>query len=123
MMTTKYEKAKASRRTVVCTRCESEYIYPFGSTKDLCPNCYLGDKRELLKKRALEYLGGRCIECGYGRCVQALHFHHLRDKEWKIADMIARGHAWKRIQTELDKCVLLCANCHAEHHAGFVEDR
>lgn len=113
-----YEKAKASRRLLVCVTCKRDYVYPFGSTKKYCPNCYLKVKREKLKLKAVAYLGNECQECGYKKCRQALHFHHLRDKHRSISQMITRSYAWNRIQSELDKCILLCSNCHAEIHYG-----
>ncbi len=69
---------------------------------------------------AIEQKGGRCYICGYGRCVEALEFHHLEteEKDFGISD---RGYtrSWEKIKAELDKCILLCANCHREVHAGL----
>lgn len=74
-------------------------------------------------KRAVEYKGGRCAKCGYDKCMDALDFHHLNasDKSFGIAANLTRK--WEDLQTELDKCVLLCANCHRELHCSteFVE--
>jgi len=60
--------------------------------------------------------------CGYRKFVGALDFHHI-DEKTKQFDLSSRGltRAWSRIQIELDKCVLLCANCHREIHAGIVQ--
>lgn len=69
------------------------------------------------KKLAVQYLGGECSVCGYQKYYGALHFHH-KDPETK--DMTwtkLRLHSWDRVLQELDKCELLCANCHAEIHA------
>ena len=67
---------------------------------------------------ALEFLGGRCSRCGYDRCVDALEIHHLTssEKDFGISD---RGYtrSWKKIRAELEKCELLCANCHREVHS------
>jgi len=53
--------------------------------------------------------------------------HHLDSSE-KDFGISSRGYtrSWKRVQEELKKCVLLCANCHREVHVGlqlFVERR
>ena len=76
---------------------------------------YMVRRRQKIKQQAVEYKGGKCSSCGYDKCVAALIFHHPNnDKEFGISDSIIR--AWSRVQAELDKCVLLCANCHAEVH-------
>ena len=75
--------------------------------------------RQRLKLRAILYKGGRCQVCGYNRCIRALTFHHLSPAE-KDFNIGGSTRAWSRIKAELDKCILLCANCHAEAHEGLV---
>lgn len=63
--------------------------------------------------------GGKCERCGYSKCLRALHFHHLNpnEKSFQISEAITQNSTpWNVIQDELDKCILLCANCHAEEH-------
>ena len=68
------------------------------------------------KQKAIDLLGGECQICGYNECIAALDFHH-REGEKKEAKMSVLWHySWKRIKKELDKCDLLCANCHRELH-------
>lgn len=71
---------------------------------------------------AVVYKGGRCQNCGYDRCAEALEFHHIENSE-KDFGISARGYtrSWLKIRQELDKCVLLCANCHRELHAGLKQ--
>jgi hypothetical protein len=81
------------------------------------------DRKYKVKKRCVEYLGGRCVGCGYDRCIKAMTFHH-RDPEVKafeVGQMLDR--AWKVLQPELDKCDLLCFNCHMEEHCGLDRPR
>ncbi len=75
--------------------------------------------RKRLKARAVAYKGGKCMLCGYDKCNAALEFHHL-DKTIKSFGLSKKGvtRAWSSIQTELDKCILVCANCHREVEAG-----
>lgn len=74
-------------------------------------------RRRLLKARAVKLLGGACRICGYDRCPGAMDFHHPEagTKDLTISD----GTSWKRIEPEVRKCVLLCARCHREVHAGL----
>jgi len=74
-------------------------------------------KRRELKTQAVEYKGGCCYRCGYSKSNNALQFHH-EDSTVKEFGISSKGttRAWEIIKTELDKCVLVCANCHAEIH-------
>ncbi len=70
---------------------------------------------------AVEYKGGKCEICGYNRCLDALEFHHnnLTGKKFGIS---AKGYtrSWDTVKNELDKCMLICANCHRELHAQLA---
>lgn len=69
-----------------------------------------------LKKKAVDYKGGVCEKCGYNKCVWALEFHHKNPNE-KDFQISKYGYlAWSLIEKELDKCILVCANCHRELH-------
>lgn len=78
-------------------------------------------RRRVVKRTLVEEAGGRCAICGYSRCLQALHFHHV-DPTTKFFHLGERGHAraLERSRREAQKCVLLCGNCHAEVEAGLV---
>jgi hypothetical protein len=71
------------------------------------------------KRDAVNYLGGKCEICGYNTCVAALDFHHKdpNQKDFTIAGKL-RNHKLlsAEIKRELDKCQLLCSNCHRELH-------
>ena len=90
-------------------------------TRFCSKNCNLKDKvtnrRRELKRLAVEYLGGECEMCGYKRCLSALEFHHFEaaHKDFGIAK---RGYtrSWDSVRQEIDKCNLVCANCHREIH-------
>jgi len=71
------------------------------------------------KKYLVKIMGGECILCGYNRCLRAMHFHHLNshEKEFDLSQMLY----WDEIEKELEKCVLLCSNCHMEVHEGMVD--
>ena len=75
-------------------------------------------RRRKVRLMAIQYKGGRCRRCGYDRCVEALEFHHL-DSAQKDFGISSRGYtrSWARVRAELEKCILICANCHRELHA------
>jgi 5-methylcytosine-specific restriction endonuclease McrA len=79
-------------------------------------------RRRKIKEMAIAYKGGECQICTYSRFQGALDLHHLNPKEksFGIAD---KGYtrSWERVQIELDKCILLCANCHRELEAGITQ--
>jgi hypothetical protein len=61
-------------------------------------------------------IGGKCQRCGYSKCINALEFHHTsEDKEDHITKII-RNSSEQKVLKELEKCILLCANCHRELH-------
>ena len=69
-------------------------------------------------------LGGKCQICGYDKYQGALHFHHIdpTQKKFTISDGTARKkYSQEEVESELKKCALLCANCHAEVHAGLIK--
>lgn len=73
-------------------------------------------RRAEKKSRAVEYKGGRCMKCGYNKSHSALDFHH-EDPSQKDADFTTmKNWSWERIKEEIDKCILVCANCHREIH-------
>jgi transposase len=76
-------------------------------------------RRRKVKRLLVQEAGGCCRLCGYDRCIAALEFHHLRpnEKQFELSRHgVARSLA--RARVEAAKCVLLCANCHAEVEAG-----
>lgn len=75
-----------------------------------------------MKLRAIEYKGGRCQQCGYNRSPAALVFHH-RDTTEKDFNVGSRVIKWEVLRPELDKCDLLCQNCHQELHERLFLER
>ena len=69
------------------------------------------------KRKAVELLGGQCIKCGYKKNLAAFHFHHVDAKEKEYEWSRLKLLKWDTVIKELKKCVLLCANCHAEEHS------
>ena len=90
-------------------------------TKFCCVKCknkfHVVKRRNVLKEEAIKYKGDKCENCGYDKCHSALEFHH-NDPSQKDFGISQDGNTrpWEVIKEELDKCVMLCANCHREEH-------
>jgi len=93
--------------------------------KPICKECYLSfieEKRSHVKNLIIEQLGYySCKICGYNKSSRALHLHHIDSstKEKSVSDMWSQSD--EQIKKEISKCVIVCANCHAEIHEGITE--
>ena len=117
--------SKETLRT--CEICGQNFI-PNSPTRKYCYDCSPisknGDKsstiialRQAMKKQAVKLKGGKCERCGYDKSLYALSFHH-KNQEEKSFGLSANGNvkSWNEYLKEVEKCELLCANCHAEEH-------
>lgn len=114
-----------------CSLCErsrtvgSFYKLKNGKRYAYCKECdrkrSAGRSREL-KRKAVEYKGGKCEFCGYKRYQGALDFHHEdpKKKDFQFSRRVSVAFT-EAIRKELDKCLLVCKNCHAEIHGGALE--
>jgi len=93
---------------------QQRYLNNKEEIKKQCKQRYLDYKQKLLK-----FKKNGCMVCGYNKCSRALEFHHLdpSKKEHTIANIRSKD----TLTTELDKCVLLCSNCHQEVHDGLLD--
>jgi transposase len=87
-----------------------------------CRTAAVTSWRRRVKLKLIERAGGSCVVCGYDRHPSALHFHHL-DPGSKSFLLSRNGvtRSFAEAVEEADKCVLLCANCHAEVEAGVTQ--
>jgi hypothetical protein len=98
----------SGRQTVFCSlKCKNKF--------------HVTKKRQGNKAKLVDEFGGRCIRCGYDKSVAALHFHHIEnDKSFGIAFKGATV-SYEKLKSEAEKCILICANCHAEEHSGVAQ--
>lgn len=116
----------------VCTKCQEEIpIDQFSKKTEFrihswCNKCLYNCQSERdheRKEKAIQYKGGKCIKCGYNKYIGALEFHH-RNPEEKDDDFTKlRKRKWETHKAELDKCDLLCSNCHKEVHNDIEQLR
>lgn len=114
-----------------CKKCQTnKHIVDFYKKKNSfkllpycksCTNFQSIERNRRFKESCVEYKGGKCEDCGYNKCIGALEFHHLDDdsKEFNISSKRNNGISDSIIK-ELDKCALLCANCHRERHFSKI---
>jgi transposase len=97
----------ASERRLRCMKCRAEAV---------------SRRRRKVKEILVAEAGGKCLLCGYARHSAALQFHHV-DPGSKSFGLGVRGitRSIERLRMEASKCVLLCANCHAELEVGVAE--
>lgn len=80
--------------------------------------------RQNTKIKLIEYKGGKCIKCGYSKNYPSVYdFHHRNpeEKEFRISDGNTRS--LEQLKKEVDKCDLVCANCHREIHADLFKEK
>ena len=101
-------KAKGKNR-IYCFSC-----VPYKTDQILSKSQYV---RRAIKHQLVLYKGGKCERCGYDKSEAALQFHHLSSKIFTLSGLIPTKNTDMRLlYAEVDKCALLCANCHAEEH-------
>ena len=101
-----------------CNIVGEEHFYK--SKGYFCKSCWNTRTYKSAKDKIAAYMVSRggieCSSCGYNKCIGALEFHHRDPKEkdpfW------SRGWSLPKLKIELDKCDILCANCHREIHYG-----
>jgi hypothetical protein len=110
-------------KEVTCKLCGRIFTYNRihkGHHKTQCNSCSSNTKKKLMKQKIIDYLGGKCVNCGYNKCNQALDIHHKNPNE-KNYDVASNYHkTWENLVKEIDKCILLCFNCHRELHANLI---
>lgn len=112
------KEGKTKGELTTCVRCSKVYAFDRkkGHTKTTCNSCTVNRQRYERKKKCVEYKGGKCERCSYSKTVRALAFHHVdpSQKDFGISGNHARS--WEATKKELDKCILVCHNCHSEIH-------
>lgn len=127
-MTKYYNEVKSLKKVASkfgwCYKTIRKYIMPTGKyltteeynikrKKDL--SRYVVKWRQDKKIKLVEYKGGECEKCGYKKSISALSFHH-KDPNEKDFSISSKSYSFERLKQEVDKCMLVCQNCHIEIH-------
>ena len=108
-----------------CRLCNKEFKH-YGSQKRLgtrCGSCNTKIRRFRAKAAAIKLLGGKCTACGWTGNQAAMQFHHKdpAKKDFIIGNVSNKS--WDSIKIEIQKCILLCANCHMIEHSTKLGDK
>jgi len=111
-----YDEVKSTRKVAKLLNISRDSVIKVISNKrkkQISNNVISWRKRSKLK--LIEYKGGECERCGYNKCIDALEFHHIDPNE---KDFAISGKSWsfEKLKNEVDKCILVCSNCHKEIH-------
>lgn len=79
-------------------------------------------RRYRIKKKAVEYFGGKCQKCGWTGNISVLEFHHRDPSTKKFGLSNSTTTNWEKYITEAKKCDLLCSNCHAIIHSDYDDE-
>jgi hypothetical protein len=108
-----------------CHKCgETNSNNFYGNDKHICGKCHNNRVMNAGKEKrdyAIEQLGSSCKICGFNEYKCSLDIHHLDPKTKDSNFKSMRGWSIKRIDKEIQHCVLLCKNCHSAYHNGLVE--
>jgi hypothetical protein len=118
-------KYKLCCKCGIYLQCNSENYYINKNKKvySYCKQCGKNKtvtQQKQLKLQCINYKGGKCSICGYDKYFGSMEFHHLdpSKKDFGISD--GRCYNFNKIKIELDKCILVCSNCHKEIHGGIT---
>jgi hypothetical protein len=123
--------SKTGKRHGYCYECQRNYCREYYKRNRSAYNerRYINQrkKRELFRRRIAEYLmKHQCVDCGESD-IRVLEFDHVRgEKKGNVSEMTGANIAWQRIEAELAKCEIRCANCHRRKTAidfGWYKDR
>lgn len=104
-MATKEQKAEYQRRWY--EKNKAQHVANVAARKAAVRERVLAFVRELKEKTP-------CADCGNNYPYYVMDFDHLSDKEYALANMIQKGYDIPAVQKEIDKCEIVCANCHRE---------
>lgn len=96
-----------------------QYQREYRKTNRVLVTTKMKQKRSLRLRWAVKELGNQCAHCGvrYPDCVYDFHHTDKTEKEFTIGENMLVS--WDRFQKEIQKCLLLCANCHRQVHGSY----
>lgn len=109
----------------ICIKCNKPKLYSdFYNNFNFCKYCADAIRVDIFRKNkidAVKYKGGKCLHCNYDSAMSALEFHHINPDEKDFSFSKYKKATITDALPELDKCILLCANCHREEHSKMLQ--
>jgi hypothetical protein len=102
------------KRQDICNVCGEKTGFKGGW--GLCPKHYKKDRVKLIKQTLIDLMGGKCVKCNGQFPLEVFDFHHIGEKMESPSYSIG-SLSIEKIADEINKCTLLCANCHRIEHA------
>jgi hypothetical protein len=120
--TSKLETKRFEKGVVVktCPDCKKEH-YQNGNR---CFACYFQKRQKEITKKVQAIVGTKCWICGYNKTWNNICFHHVNpdDKLFGLSTRELVGYRWDRVLKEMEKCILVCHNCHGEIHDNLINE-
>lgn len=110
-------------RTGTCRVCIDDYRANWYQENKKKKQQQLNQRLRQRKRDVVEHFGNRCNDCGQSFPPFVYEFHHLDPTQKDVNPSAAMRRSEKNMWKELDKCIMVCSNCHKIRHWGESEDR
>lgn len=119
-----FKNKKLNKLQNICKTCQNTYHKKY---YDQNKDAYISNS----KKRNIRYRSNNktfidefknnksCLFCQEKTPV-CLDFHHIKNKRLNVSRMKNYAYSIKTIKKEIDKCIIICSNCHRKLHAGII---
>ena len=125
-----WKDKKKNLRAWICKNCHRAYKKEWYQNNKKVHidgvNKYKLIRRNKIRQEINEMkMSSGCVKCGYKKCVEALDFHHQDNhiKEECISKMICLGFSLSKLKKEIEKCIIVCSNCHREIHRAVLAEK
>lgn len=104
-----------------CNKITSRNHYLTNKKKRITDSNERRKKQKVVIRDYIKSLNPKCKTCGESELV-CLDFHHVNpeEKEYEIGELIGVGASLNKVRSEIEKCCVLCSNCHRKFHAGLI---
>lgn len=105
----------------ICIECK-EPISSGQKKGRTCFKCFFNKRQKVVVEKVKEIVGDACWICGYNKTWKNICFHHVHPEEKKFG-MTTRELMlkWERVFREMQKCIVVCYNCHGEIHDNLIK--